>query len=139
MSEKNIFQKEIIKKLRDNSEEIYLLKEKISRLEKENYSYQNKILDLNRQLKELIEIEIKNRNLSDQKKNCENRIQNLEKEIIQLKTNCKTENRQVENQLENEVVFYKGLHETGMAKIDAADNIIKLNNAQNKYIIGSED
>ena len=75
MSEKNIFQKEIIKKLRDNSEEIYLLKEKISRLEKENYSYQNKILDLNRQLKELIEIEIKNRNLSDQKKNCENRIQ----------------------------------------------------------------
>ena len=139
MSEKNIFQKEIIKKLRDNSEEIYLLKEKISRLEKENYSYQNKILDLNRQLKELIEIEIKNRNLSDQKKNCENRIQNLEKEIIQLKTNCKTENRQVENQLENEVVFYKGLHETGMAKIDAADNIIKLNNAQNKYIIDLEE
>ena len=139
MSEKNIFQKEIIKKLRDNSEEIYLLKEKISRLEKENYSYQNKILDLNRQLKELIEIEIKNRNLSDQKKNCENIIQNLEKEIIQLKTNCKTENRQVENQLENEVVFYKGLHETGMAKIDAADNIIKLNNAQNKYIIDLEE
>ena len=139
MSEKNLFQKEIIKKLHDYAEEICLLKEKISILEKENYSYQNKILDLKRQLKEFLEIEMKNRNLNDEKKFCEDRIQNLEKEIIQIKTNCKTENRQVENQLENEVVFYRGLHETGLAKIDAADNIIKLNNAQNKYIIDLED
>ena len=139
MSENNIFQKDIIKKLRENSEEIFLLKEKVSLLQKQNYKYQNKILDLNRQIKELIEKDIKNRDLMEQNKNCEKRIQDLEKEIIDVTTNTKQENRHVENQLANEVIFYKGLQETGAAKVDAADNIIKLNHAQNKYIIDLEN
>ena len=139
MAENNTFQKDILKKLRDNSEEIFLLKEKVSLLQKQNYKYQNKILDLNRQIKELIEKDIKNRDLMEQNKNCEKRIQELEKEIIDVATNTKQENRHVENQLANEVIFYKGLQETGAAKVDAADNIIKLNHAQNKYIIDLEN
>ena len=139
MAENNTFQKDILKKLRDNSEEIFLLKEKVSLLQKQNYKYQNKILDLNRQIKELIEKDIKNRDLMEQNKNCEKRIQELEKEIIDVATNIKQENRQVENQLANEAIFYKGLQETGAAKVDAADNIIKLNHAQNKYIIDLEN
>ena len=51
----------------------------------------------------------------------------------------KEKNRLLEISLQNEVNFYKGLHETGLAKVDAADNIIKLNNAQNKYIEDLED
>ena len=135
MNEKNLYQKDIIQKLRNNSEEINSLREKLSFLEKQNNLYQNKILDFKRQIKELLEDQLKNYNLNEEKKSCQNRIEDLEKEIINITNNCKTQNRQIENELENEVIFYRGLHESGMAKIDAADNIIKLNNAQNKYIV----
>ncbi len=138
MTENNNFPKDIIQKLQDNSEEINLLKEKISILESQNNKYQNKILDLNLQIKELVKTNIENCHLIEQKKNYEKKIESLEKEIIDITSNIKEENRQIENQLENEVVFYKGMQETGMAKVDAADNIIKLNHAQNKYIIDLE-
>ena len=138
MTENNNFPKDIIQKLQDNSEEINLLKEKISILETQNNKYQNKILDLNLQIKELVKTNIENCHLIEQKKNYEKKIESLEKEIIDITSNIKEENRQIENQLENEVVFYKGMQETGMAKVDAADNIIKLNHAQNKYIIDLE-
>lgn len=139
MNEKNLYQKDIIQKLRNNSEEINSLREKLSFLEKQNNLYQNKILDFKRQIKELLEDQLKNYNLNEEKKSCQNRIEDLEKEIINITNNCKTQNRQIENELENEVIFYRGLHESGMAKIDAADNIIKLNNAQNKYIVDLEE
>ena len=135
----NIFQKDITKKLFEYSNENDYLKEKISLLENKNNTYQNKILDLKCQIKELLEMQQNNRNLTEEKKNFQNRIKNLEKEIIDVTQNIKGENRQTENQLENELIFYKGLHETGIAKVDAADNIIKLNNAQNKYIIDLEN
>ena len=135
----NKFQKDIVHKLFNYSIEIESLKEKIYILENKNNSYQNKILDLKIQIKELLEIQLENKHLTEEKKNLQNRIDDLEKEIIDISKNIKCENRQIEKQLENELVFYKGLHETGLAKVDAADNIIKLNNAQNNYIIDLEN
>ena len=139
MIEENKIQKDILQKLFDYSNEIYSLKEKIYRLENKNNSYQNIIMDLKIQIKELLEIQLKNKNLTEEKKNLQNRIENLEKEIIDTSEKIKNENRQIEKQLENELIFYKGLHETGIAKVDAADNIIKLNNAQNNYILDLEN
>ena len=52
MNENNLYQKDILQKLKDDTNEINSLREKISLLENKNNSYQNKILDLNRQLKE---------------------------------------------------------------------------------------
>ena len=138
MNENNIYQKGLIKKLKDNAEEINSLKEKISLLEKNNSAYINKILDLKLQIKDLVESNIKNRALSEEKQSFIHRIKDLENDIINITSNIKSENRQTEKQLENEINFYRGLHETGMAKVDAAENIIKLNNAQNKYIIDLE-
>ena len=131
--------KDLVQKLFDYSNEIYSLKEKIYILENKNNSYQNKILDLKIQIKELLEIQLKNKNLTEEKKYLKKRIENLEKEIIDTSKSIKSENRQIEKELEDELTFYKGLHETGMAKVDAADNIIKLNNAQNHYILDLED
>lgn len=139
MNETNKYQKDLIQKLRENSEEINSLKEKISHLENKNSEYINKILSLKLQIKELLEMGIEKASLSEQKKMCEKRIENLENEILDIINNNKTQNRQTEKELENEVIYYRGMLETGMAKIDAADNIIKLNNAQNKYIIDLED
>ena len=138
MNENNIYQKGLIKKLKDNAEEINSLKEKISLLEKNNSAYINKILDLKLQIKDLVESNIKNRALSEEKQSFIHRIKDLENDIINITSNIKSENRQTEKQLENEINFYRGLHETGMAKVDAAENIIKLNNAQNKYIFDLE-
>ena len=134
-----IYQNDIIHKLHNNSEEIKSLKNKISILENTNNYYQNKILDLQRINKDLLEKEIKNSKLSEEKKDREKRIENLEEEILNITSIDKGKKRQREKELEDEVIFYRGLHESGIAKIDAAENIIKLNNAQNKYIIDLED
>ena len=138
MNENNLYQKDILQKLKDDTNEINSLREKISLLENKNNSYQNKILDLKLQIKDLLDSNIRNKNLSEEKKSFLHRIEDLENDIINLTSNIKQENRLVETKLESEVIFYKGLHETGMAKVDAAENIIKLNNAQNKYIIDLE-
>lgn len=139
MTEKNQFQKEVDKKLRYNTEEIENLRKKIASLEKKNNYYENRIIDLKRLNKELVEIDIKNKILNEDKANRENRIDNLEKEILSLTNNDKAKKRQIENELESEVIFYKGLLDSGNAKIDAAENILKLNNAQNDYIVDLEE
>ena len=138
MIDKSQFQKEVEKNLRYNIEEIDSLRKKISSLEKKNNYYQNRILDLERLNKQLVEIDIKNKILNEDKVNRENRIDNLEKEILSLTNSDKAKKRQKENELESEVIFYKGLLDSGNAKIDAAENILKLNNAQNDYIIDLE-
>ena len=139
MTEKSQFQKEVDKKLRYNTEEINSLRKKIASLEKMNNYYENRIIDLKRLNKELVEIDIKNKILNKDKINRENRIDNLEKEILSLTNNDKAKKRQIENELESEVIFYKGLLDSGNAKIDAAENILKLNNAQNDYIVDLEE
>ena len=139
MTDKSQFQKEVDKTLRYNTEEIDSLRKKIAALEKKNNYYQNRILDLKRLNKELVEIDIKNKILNEDKANRENRIDNLEKEILSLTNSDKAKKRQIENELESEVIFYKGLLDSGNAKIDAAENILKLNNAQNDYIVDLED
>ena len=138
MIDKSQFQNEVNKKLRYNMEEIDSLRKKITSLEKKNNYYQNRILDLERLNKQLVEIDIKNKILNEEKVNQESRIDNLEKEILSLTNSDKAKKRQIENELESEVIFYKGLLDSGNAKIDAAENILKLNNAQNDYIIDLE-
>jgi hypothetical protein len=64
MTEKSQFQKEVDKKLRYNTEEINSLRKKIASLEKMNNYYENRIIDLKRLNKELVEIDIKNKILN---------------------------------------------------------------------------
>ena len=126
--------KNLLDKLKDNIEEINLLKEKIELLEKKNSSLNNKIFDLKIQNKILSEIEAKNKGIEEEKKICENKIEQLKLEILNVSRKEKSEKRSIEVKLENEVNFYKGLHESGLAKVHAAEKIIHLNNFQNDYI-----
>ena len=126
--------KNLINQLKDNIEEINALKEKIESLENKISSLNNKIFDLKIQNKILSEIDAKNKGILEEKKNCENKIEQLKTEILNVTKKEKSQKRSIETELENEVNFYKGLHESGLGKVHAAERIINLNNFQNDYI-----
>ena len=123
-------------KIKEYQKEIGNLKKKIQDLENKNKIYQIQIIDFQ---KEKINVEQDLKNLQNSHQKDKKQIINLEKEVENIDRTEKEKNRLLEISLQNEVNFYKGLHETGLAKVDAADNIIKLNNAQNKYIEDLED
>ena len=135
MNEENqINEKKILNKLKENIEEINALKERISELESKNTSLNNKILDLKIQIKILSEIDTKNKNVLEEKKLCENQIEQLKSEILNTTRKGKEEKRLIEKELENEIILYKGLHESGLGKVHAAEKILNLNNFQHDYI-----
>ena len=135
MNEENqINEKKILNKLKENIEEINLLKEKIFELESKNTSLNNKIFDLKIQIKILSEIDTKNKNVLEEKKLCENQIEQLKSEILNTTRKEKEEKRLIEKELENEIILYKGLHESGLGKVHAAEKILNLNNFQHDYI-----
>ena len=125
-----------ITKIKIYQKEINNLKLKIQDLENQNKIYKLQIMDFQ---KEKITVEQNIKSLQDDHEKDKKQIINLEKEVENINRSEKEKNRLLEHHLQNEVNFYKGLHETGLAKVDAADNIIKLNNAQNKYIEDLED
>ena len=135
MNEENqINEKNLLNKLKENIEEINALKERISELESKNTSLNNKILDLKIQIKILSEIDTKNKNVLEEKKLCENQIEQLKSEILNTTRKEKEEKRLIEKELENEIILYKGLHESGLGKVHAAEKILNLNNFQHDYI-----
>ena len=135
MNEENqINEKNLLNKLKENIEEINALKERISELESKNTSLNNKIFDLKIQIKILSEIDTKNKNILEEKKLCENQIEQLKSEILNTTRKEKEEKRLIEKELENEIILYKGLHESGLGKVHAAEKILNLNNFQHDYI-----
>ena len=135
MNEENqINEKNLLNKLKENIEEINALKERISELESKNTSLNNKIFDLKIQIKILSEIDTKNKNVLEEKKLCENQIEQLKSEILNTTRKEKEEKRLIEKELENEIILYKGLHESGLGKVHAAEKILNLNNFQHDYI-----
>ena len=124
----------MIKGLKENIEVINLLKDKVASLEKKNYLLQNQVFELKAQNKILFEIELKNKGILEEKKNCENEIEQLKSEILNISKKEKTEKRIIESKLENDVILYKGLHESGLGKVHAAEKILNLTNFQNEYI-----
>ena len=135
MNEENqINEKNLLNKLKENIEEINALKERISELESKNTSLNNKIFDLKIQIKILSEIDTKNKNVLEEKKLCKNQIEQLKSEILNTTRKEKEEKRLIEKELENEIILYKGLHESGLGKVHAAEKILNLNNFQHDYI-----
>ena len=125
MNEENqINGKIILNQLKDKIEEINILKEKISELESINSSLNNKIFDLNIKLKIYSEIEAKNKTISEEKKLYENQIEQLKSEILNITRKNKEEKRLMQKELESEIILYKGLHESGLGKVLAAEKNI---------------
>jgi len=81
--------------------------------------------------------EIINKN-EQEKKSLKDKIEDLNKELINTIKDKTDEMRSNEKKLETEIVYYKGLRDTRLAKIDAADKIIKLNEIQHNYILKIE-
>ena len=73
-----------------------------------------------------------------EKKTLKDKIEDLQKELINTIKDKTDEMRLNEKNLENEIVYFKGLRDTRLAKIDAADKIIKLNEIQHNYILKIE-
>ena len=135
MNEENrIKANNILNQLKDKIEEINILKDKISELKGINSSLNNKIFDLKLKIKILSEIEAKNKNILEEKKVYENQIEQLKSEILNITRKEKEEKRLIQNELENEIILYKGLHESGLGKVLAAEKVINLNNFQKDYI-----
>ena len=119
--------------------EIYSLEEKVSKLEKENLNLKYKILELTKNRDYLIKLDNNNKLLSEEQKKRLDRIKDLENEILKLTESSKEENRNLKKDLEREISYYKGLNDTGLSKILAAESIMKLNETQHNYIIKLEE
>ena len=126
------------KEIREYIIQIESLKKYISKLEGTIRELKTNNAELNRRNISLIEVEHINERLYQNKKSLKNTIENLQKELIKVIKDKNHENRINETKLENEIIYYKGIRDTGLAKIDAADNIIKLNEIQHNYILKIE-
>ena len=126
------------KSIKDFLLEINSLKKYIEKLESQIRELKARNGELNKRNISLIEVEHINEKLFQDKKSLKNNIESLEKEIINTIKEKNAEIRVYEKKLDNEIIFYKGLRDTSLAKIDAAENIIKLNSIQHNYILKIE-
>ena len=119
--------------------EIDSLKKKNSELERINRNLKIKLLELSKTRNYLIQVENNNKFLAEDQKNKNNRIKDLENEVLKITENSKEEHRLLQKDLEAEILYYKGLNKTGLSKIDAAEKVIKLNETQHNYILQLEE
>ena len=119
--------------------EIDSLKKKNSELERINRNLKMKLLELSKTRNYLIQVENNNKFLAEDQKNKNNRIKDLENEVLKITENSKEEHRLLQKDLEAEILYYKGLNKTGLSKIDAAEKVIKLNETQHNYILQLEE
>lgn len=124
--------------LNDYEKQIESLTQIISDLQIENRNLHVKNLELTKNKNYLREIENNNKILSEEQKDKKNRIKDLEDEVLKVTENCKEENRNLQKDLESEILYYKGINETSLSKIFAADKIIKLNETQHNIILKLE-
>ena len=115
------------------------LTQTISELQIENKNLIMKNMELTKNRYYFLQIENNNKLLTEDQKTKIIRIKDLEDEIIKVTENCKEENRALQKNLESEILYYKGLNETSLSKIYAADKIIKLNETQHNIILKLED
>ena len=125
-------------RLNEYEKKIESLTQTISELKLENRNLQIKNLELTKKRNYFLKIENNNKILSEDQKTKKERIKDLEDEILKVTENCKEENRIIQKNLESEILYYKGLNETSLSKIYAADKIIKLNEAQHNIILNLE-
>jgi len=118
--------------------EIESLKNKIKELEDTIRELKTKNAEVHRRNISLIEIEHINERLYQDKKSLKNNIVDLQNEIIKTIKEKDVAYRINQAKLENEIIYYKGLRDTGLGKIEAADKIIKLNEIQHCYILKIE-
>ena len=115
------------------------LTQKIYELETTNQNLQVKIFELSKIKQNLTQVENNNKILTEVKKKNFLRIKDLENEILKITEDSKEENRNIQKNLESEILIYKGLNERGLSKIYAADKVIKLNETQHNFILKLED
>ncbi len=130
----------------ENEIELNLLEAEISQLNTKINSLEDEKRNLLAQLSEekskntqIIKVQNENRQLLDLINEKEQRIENLENEIIELKKENKTIGRNLEKKYENEIGYYKNLHETNSTKIENANLVLKLNERQHEAILKLED
>ena len=119
--------------------EIYNLKEKIKELEYKQKAYLLKISDLTKTKNILLEEELINKRLTEELKIKQDIIERLQSEILKEVKDKKEEQRLIENKFNTQLIYYKRLHDTGMAKENAASSIIKLNETQHNCIVQLEN
>ena len=125
-------------KLSKYERKIESLNQTITDLQIENKNLQIKNLEHQKNRNYFINIENNNKILSEDQKMKGIRIKDLEDEIIKVTENCKEESRNIQKNLESEILYYKGINETSLSKIYAADKIIKLNETQHNIILKLE-
>ena len=126
-------------RLNEYEKKIESLTQIISDLQSENKNLQVKNLELQKNRNYFLQIETNNKLLNEDKKTKVNRIKDLEDEIIKVTENCKEESRNIQKNLESEILYYKGINETSLSKIYTADKIIKLNETQHNIILKLEN
>ena len=125
-------------RLNDYEKKIESLTQTISDLQIENKNLQIKNLEYMKNRNYHLEIENNNKILSEDQKMKRIRIKDLEEEILKVTEHGKEESRNIQKNLESEILYYKGLNETSLSKIYAADKIIKLNETQHNIILKLE-
>ena len=121
-------------RLNEYEKKIESLTQTISDLQIENKNLQIKNLEYMKNRNYHLEIENNNKILSEDQKMKRIRIKDLEEEILKVTEHGKEESRNIQKNLESEILYYKGLNETSLSKIYAADKIIKLNETQHNII-----
>lgn len=119
--------------------EIYNLKEKIKKLEFENKNNLLKLTEFAKTKKLLSEEILINKNLSEELILKQNLIEKLKTDIIQGAKDKKEEQRLIENKFNKELIYYKRLHNSSIAKENAASSIIKLSETQHNCIMQLEN
>ena len=115
------------------------LAQTVSDLQIENKNLKIKNLELLKNRNYFLQIENNNKFLCEDQKMKGNRIKDLENEVLKVTENGKEESRNLQKNLESEILYYKGLNETSLSKIYAADKIIKLNETQHNIILKLEN
>ena len=115
------------------------LAQTVSDLQIENKNLKIKNLELLKNRNYFLQIENNNKFLCEDQKMKGNRIKDLEIEVLKVTENGKEESRNLQKNLESEILYYKGLNETSLSKIYAADKIIKLNETQHNIILKLEN
>ena len=126
-------------KEQDLREEIYELKDKIFELEKENRKNSLKIIELRRERTSFSLLERENQQLNEEIVSKNNIIKELKNKMLKDKKVKQEEKRELENQFDSKLIYYKRMKNTNEYKENAANSIIKLNEVQHCTIVQLEN
>ena len=114
------------------------LKQYIEELKAKITYLQSLVINMNKTRKYLMDEEQKTKKLAEEKNEQQKEINSLEQKNLELtKKNCGEKTQQI-LKLENQISYYKGLQESGAAKVENAETILKLNEIQYNCILKLE-